>query len=84
MKYLKRSQPYLIWLVVLSLVLFDVAALMNLSNRVVGKTPEGFHRADAAEIMELLCRSNPGLRCPDPYATPLYKDKLRGELEATE
>jgi hypothetical protein len=67
------------WLVLIVYGVFLILALWNvwhLSNKVVGKTPEGFHRVDAVELMEMLCLMNKDLRCPDPYQAPNYQRRL--------
>ncbi len=64
--------------IILAYVLGGLVALSvtRLQDQVVGRSPEGFHRADAAELMEQLCLSNAGLRCPNPYRLPRYQDAL--------
>ena len=41
-------------------------------ERVVGRTPEGFHRADMREWCEAFAEANrqTGIVCPDPYGLP--------------
>jgi len=68
------------YLVALSgLLAIGMVNVNALKNTVVGKTPEGFHRADAVELMEALCLLNEGLRCPDPYRLPNYEQQLEQE-----
>lgn len=42
----------------------------DLSERVVGRTPEGFHRLDAKELADVLCKALDVSPCPDPYDLP--------------
>ena len=64
----------------------DVSALGKsvraLDGRIVGKTPEGYHRRDAAENNEALCRVvanavGKPVRCPDPYNLPGFRARQR-------
>ncbi len=58
---------------IVSSELRHAALLADLDKRVVGRTPEGFHRADALELCEALADVN-GLVCPSPYELPRYLD----------
>ena len=40
--------------------------------KVVGRTPEGFHREDMREWCAAAVHANPGFNCPDPYTLPGY------------
>jgi hypothetical protein len=55
-----------------SLVVSGMASVAHLQGTVVGKTPEGFHRVDAVELMEQLCLLNKDMQCPDPYTLPRF------------
>lgn len=44
----------------------------QIQSQVVGRTPEGFHRTDAQELLDALCAANPALRCPNAYRLPNY------------
>lgn len=57
-------------------------AVDKLDSRIVGKTPEGYHRRDAAENNEALCRSlataiGRPVECPDPYSLPGFRARQR-------
>lgn len=58
--------------VIAILLAVTMIAVWRIDNRIVGISPEGFHRIDAVELMEALCLMNDVLRCPDPYALPGY------------
>ena len=44
-----------------------------LNRRIVGNSPEGFHRADAKELCDETARKNDGFECADPYTLPSYR-----------
>lgn len=71
------------WLVIVVMVLFllfTLHSVVRLQGQIVGKSPEGFHRTDAVELMEALCLMNDRLRCPDPYQLPRFE---RMQMEVT-
>jgi len=69
----------LLYLTGLTVLLWvGIVNVIGLSQQVVGKTPEGFHRADAAELMQALCDMNRDLTCPDAYALPHYLKMTEG------
>lgn len=49
------------------------AGFDRLGSRVVGKTPEGFHRRDCEDAMRSLYSLNRNLIVPDCYELPGYK-----------
>lgn len=54
----------------------------KLDSRIVGKSPEGYHRRDAAENNEALCRVvasalGKAITCPDPYTLPGFRARQR-------
>jgi len=50
---------------------------VDLSSKIVGRTPEGFHRQDAKELSDAICEEIREKRsdadCIDPYELPRYK-----------
>ena len=50
---------------------------VDLSSKIVGRTPEGFHRQDAKELSDAICdeirEKRPDADCIDPYDLPRYK-----------
>jgi len=67
----------LLYLTGLTVLLWvGIVNVVGLNHQVVGRTPEGFHRADATELMQVMCEMNPGLTCPDPYALPNYFEMI--------
>lgn len=54
-----------------------VATKKAFDDRVVGRTPEGFHRADMREWCQAFAEANwgKGIACPNPYELPGYASR---------
>lgn len=68
--YVRQSDVDLIWATKRE----AEATKRVVDERLVGRTPEGFHRADMAEWCEAFEKANrfAGVTCPDPYKLPNY------------
>lgn len=78
----KLLKPYLagvIYFSVVALGAYNIGILHQTKNQlqqqVVGKTPEGFHRADALQFCEALEEANVSFTCVDPYTLPNYSER---------
>ncbi len=47
--------------------------LDKLDDKIVGKSPEGFHRRDAHELCLAMELTNKSWKCPNPYDLPGYQ-----------
>lgn len=59
---------------VVSMFAEDWRRLDEVSEKVVGKTPEGFHRRDMKELIDTFKATG---EWQDPYDTQLYHEKVR-------
>jgi hypothetical protein len=57
--------------------------MTEFNSRLVGRTPEGFHRRDADELVRELCRTAKIKPCPNPYKLPGFYARLKGPQDAT-
>ena len=48
------------------------ASVDELKSKIVGKTPEGWHRHDMGLWCEEFKELNPDINCPNPWAMPSY------------
>ena len=52
-------------------------AVTELQKRIVGKTPEGWHRKDMDEWCAAFNTINAGVKCPDPRKLPSYLERTK-------
>ncbi len=53
-----------------------IEEVRSLQSRIVGKTPEGWHRKDMDEWCNDFNKINNGVKCPDPRSLPSYIKRI--------
>ena len=62
----------------------EIARSVNeLKAKIVGKSPEGWHRHDMGLWCEEFKEVNPGINCPNPWGMPSYIEMINGKEQTS-